>query len=440
MSIESATMNRVGRRLLPLLIVCYFAAYLDRNNVGFAALGMNKELGFNPSVYATGAGIFFISYFFFELPSNLILHLVGARIWIARIMLVWGLIAAAMAFIPDISMWLGASNSTTFITLRMLLGIAEAGFFPGVLFYLSIWFPSSYRARITALFMAAIPLASLIGAPISGALLYINLWGLSGWQWMYLIEAIPAILLSGVVFIQLTEVPEQAAWLAPDQRAWLTARLSIERETRRKTSDIGVIKLFTNPRIFLLAFISFAMNGTNYGLGFFLPQIVKGFGLSNATVGLVVAIPYVLGIVAMFLWGRHSDRLGERSEHIAVALMMASLCLAGACIAKNAVSEMILLSLAIASISAAQPCFWALAANFTVGSASAALMAIVNSIGSLAGFFGPYLMGTAKESSGNYSAAFLGISAILGFAMLVSLSFDRSDDRNPKEFLDAEKL
>jgi MFS transporter, ACS family, tartrate transporter len=441
MDIETRTIRRVTRRLIPFLMLCYFVAYLDRVNVGFAALGMNKELGFTATVFGFGAGIFFIAYFFFEVPSNLALEKFGARKWIARIMFSWGVVAGAMAFVPQISALLGVRASTTFIVLRVLLGIAEAGFFPGIIFFLTIWFPARYRGRMIGYFMAAIPLSTVVGGPISGALLNITGLGLSGWQWMFLIEALPAILLSVVVLFYLTDRAADATWLAPDERAWLVERLASERAKRERAKRFGILEAISNTRVLLLAFVYFGINGTNYGLSFFLPQIVRGFGLSYTATGFVTALPYVAGTIGMIYWGRHSDRAGERREHVAIAALIAGLGIAGSTLVDDPVGKMLLLTLAGFGIFGVLPVFWTLPTNFLAGAAAASGIAAVNSLGNLSGFFGPYVMGKIKDSTGSYTIGLLAIACVVGFAMLVALSLSHDqqlENLEPDEVLPPE--
>jgi MFS transporter, ACS family, tartrate transporter len=441
MDIETRTIRRVTRRLIPFLMLCYFVAYLDRVNVGFAALGMNKELGFTATVFGFGAGIFFIAYFFFEVPSNLALEKFGARKWIARIMFSWGVVAGAMAFVPQISALLGVRASTTFIVLRVLLGIAEAGFFPGIIFFLTIWFPARYRGRMIGYFMAAIPLSTVVGGPISGALLNITGLGLSGWQWMFLIEALPAILLSVGVLFYLTDRAADATWLAPDERAWLVERLASERAKRERAKRFGILEAISNTRVLLLAFVYFGINGTNYGLSFFLPQIVRGFGLSYTATGFVTALPYVAGTIGMIYWGRHSDRAGERREHVAIAALIAGLGIAGSTLVDDPVGKMLLLTLAGFGIFGVLPVFWTLPTNFLAGAAAASGIAAVNSLGNLSGFFGPYVMGKIKDSTGSYTIGLLAIACVVGFAMLVALSLSHDqqlENLEPDEVLPPE--
>ena len=311
-AVEIRTIAKVTRRLIPFLIGCYFIAYLDRVNVGFAALEMNQDLGLSHTAFGLGAGIFFIAYFIFEVPSNLLLERFGARKWIARIMLSWGILSGTMAFIPAISRATGLGNEHSFYLLRVLLGAAEAGFFPGIIFYLTLWFPAQYRARIVGYFMAAIPLSTVIGAPISGVLLYLHGGlGLAGWQWLFIVEAVPAIILAGVVFFYLTDLPADAEWLTPDERTWLAGRLDLEHRQRQAVRDYSVRQSLVNPRVLGLSLVYFGAVATNYGLSFFLPQIVMGFGLNTFLTTLVSAAPYAVGLVGMVWWGRRSDIVAE---------------------------------------------------------------------------------------------------------------------------------
>ncbi|MEX3964541.1 MFS transporter [Paraburkholderia sp. EG286B] len=408
MELETRTMARVMARLVPFLIVCYFVAYLDRVNVGFAALQMNKALDLSASAFGFGAGIFFIAYFFFEVPSNLLLERFGARRWIARIMFTWGIIAGAMAFIPDLARITGMSNAHVFYGLRILLGIAEAGFFPGIIFLLTLWFPAKYRARVVGYFMAAIPLSTVIGGPVSGSLLSLDgRGGLAGWQWVYLIEAIPALVLSVCVLFYLTDKPADARWLADDERRWLVDRQAQERRHREKVRTFSVLEALINPRVLAVALIYFGANATNYGLSFFLPQIVKAFGLTNVQTGFVTALPYAVGVVSMVLWGRHSDRRLERKRHVALALAVAAAGIAAAAGLDNPVLKMLALSIAGFGIFGCLPVIWTLPAAFLSGAAAAGGIAAVNSLGNLAGFFGPYAMGWIKDSTGGFGAGLL---------------------------------
>ena len=413
MDLETRTIARVTTRLVPFLILCYFIAYLDRVNVGFAALTMNKDLGISATAYGFGAGIFFLSYFMFEVPSNLFLERFGARKWIARIMLSWGILSGATAFV---------TGEYTFYLVRFLLGIAEAGFFPGIIFYLTLWFPAAYRARIIGYFMAAIPLSSVLGAPVSGYLLgFDGMMGLKGWQWLFLIEAAPAILLSFVVFFYLTDRPSDAKWLEPDQRSWLANRLDLEQRQREAVKHYSIKDALLNGKVLALGLVYFGAVACNYGIGFFLPQIVKGFGLSNVQTGFVTAIPYAVGVVAIVYWGRRSDRMKERKFHTASAVGLAAVGIAASTFLPDPTLKMIALSVAAFGVFGCLPVFWTLPTSFLSGAAAAGGIAIINSIGNLSGFVGPYLVGYIKDRTGTFDGGLLCLAAFGFIAMVIVL-------------------
>jgi len=433
-AVEIRTLAKVTRRLVPFLIICYFVAYLDRVNVGFAALTMNQDLGLSQTAFGFGAGIFFIAYFIFEVPSNLLLERFGARKWIARIMLSWGILSGTMAFIPAIARATGLGNENTFYLLRVLLGVAEAGFFPGIIFYLTLWFPSEYRARIVGYFMAAIPLSTVIGAPISGVLLYLHGGlGLAGWQWLFIVEAVPAIVLAGVVFFYLTDRPADAAWLAPDERKWLTERLELEQRQRQAVHDYSVMQSLVNPRVLGLSLVYFGAVATNYGLSFFLPQIVKAFGLNTFITTLVSATPYVVGLVGMVWWGRRSDRVAERRFHTAFPLFIAAAGIAVSTALDDPLLKMISLCVAGFGIFANLPVFWTLPTAFLSGAAAAAGIAVINSVGNLAGFAGPFAMGWIKDHTGSYSGGLLLLAAlgIIAMGIVLVLGHNETAERAP---------
>lgn len=433
-AIETQTIAKVSRRLVPFLIVCYFVAYLDRVNVGFAALTMNQDLGLSQTAFGFGAGIFFIAYFIFEVPSNLFLERFGARKWIARIMLSWGLLSGLMAFIPNIAGALGLSNEHTFYLLRVLLGAAEAGFFPGIIFYLTLWFPAEYRARIVGYFMAAIPLSTVIGAPISGVLLYLHGgFGLAGWQWLFIVEAVPAIILAVVVFFYLTDRPADAAWLAADERRWLADRLEIERKHREAVHSYTVMQALVKPRVIGLSLVYFGAVATNYGLSFFLPQIVKAFGLNTFLTTVVSAAPYLVGLIAMVWWGRRSDRVGERRFHTAIPLFIAAAGIAASTALDDPWLKMLSLCVAGFGIFACLPVFWTLPTAFLSGAAAAGGIAVINSIGNLAGFAGPFAMGWIKDYTGSYTGGLLLLAALglLAMGIALMLGHDESLERAP---------
>ncbi len=427
-TLEQRTIAKISWRIVPFLIVCYFVAYLDRVNVGFAALTMNKALGLTSTTFALGAGVFFLAYFVFEVPSNLLLERFGARKWIARIMLTWGLLSGLMAFIPPIAASTGASTTSVFYTIRIVLGAAEAGFFPGIIFYLTLWFPAVYRARIIGYFMAAIPLSSVIGAPVSGMLLNLDgSAGLAGWQWLFILEAVPALLLSVAVFFYLTDRPADARWLAPEERAWLSARLESEREQRETARHFSVLQALGDTRVLLLSSVYFGIVASNYGLSFFLPQIVRDFGLSFTATGFVTAIPYVVGTLGMVWWGRKSDRMRERKEHVGLAALLAGAGIAASTLIADPTGKMIALSIAGFGIFATLPVFWTLPTAFLSGAAAAGGIAIINSIGNLAGFAGPYVMGTIKDSTGSFTIGLLVIAGLVLLAMLIVLSLPHDE-------------
>jgi len=413
-NLERRTMRKVSLRLIPFLILCYFVAYLDRTNVGFAALTMRQDLNISATAYGLGAGIFFLSYFVFEVPSNLALERFGARKWIARIMFTWGLLSGCMAFIG--SEW-------SFYIVRLLLGAAEAGFFPGIIFYLTLWFPSMYRARIVGYFMAAIPGSSVFGAPLSSALLYLDgIGGLKGWQWMFILEALPAVILSLVVLRFLTDRPAEAHWLQPEERTWLADQLEAERLQRVAARHFTVGQALTNGRVLALAFVYFGAVATNYGIGFWLPQIVQDFGgLSKFQVGLITAIPYAVGLFGMIWWGRRSDAKMERKGHAAFALGVAGVFIILSTAFSSPTLKMLCLSVAGFGVFAALPVFWTFPTAFLSGAAAAAGIAIINALGNLAGFAGPSAMGFIKDATGSFSGGLLFIAACGLAAMVIVL-------------------
>jgi ACS family tartrate transporter-like MFS transporter len=437
---EAGAIGKVSARLIPFLIVCYFIAYLDRVNVGFAALTMNKALGLTATMFGFGAGIFFFTYFLFEVPSNLFLDRFGARKWIARIMVSWGICSGAMAFIPQIAQATGLGPDTVFYTIRALLGFAEAGFFPGIIFFLTLWFPAAYRGRIVGSFMAAIPASSAIGAPISGLILGMNgIGGLDGWQWLFIIEAAPAVVLGFVTYFYLTDRPADAHWLAADERTWLSDRLDAERRQREAAHNLSVREAVLNPRVWALALVYFGTVACNYGVGFWLPQIIKAFGLSNAMTGWVTAIPYAIGAVFMVWYGYHSDATGERKAHTAIALLIAAAGIAGSTLTGNPTLTIIAFTIGACGVFGSLPVFWTLPTAVLSGTAAAAGIAVINSIGNLAGFAGPYAMGWIKDATGSFTGGLLLIAALAVAAMVIVLvlSHDPALERTPAALKEA---
>ncbi|HUW73641.1 MAG TPA: MFS transporter [Methyloceanibacter sp.] len=406
-------------RLIPFLCLAYTINFLDRVNVGFAALHMNKDLGFSPSVYGFGAGIFFLGYIAFEIPSNLALQRFGARIWIARIMISWGLIACAMALV---------CSETGFYVMRFLLGVAEAGFFPGIILYLTYWFPAAERARIVAVFMASVPLATVFGGPLSGALLQMHgFLGLSGWHWLFLIEGAPAVLLGLLALKVLTDKPAKATWLTPDERRALTERIAAEDAVAKTVgySDIGAA--LTRPRVLALGLLWFLIVIGLYGMGFWLPQVIQGYGLDDLSIGFITAIPYVFAAVGMVLWGRRSDRKGERRWHIALPLLVASAAFASSAYTEALIPTMIALTIAMIGFYATLGPFWSLPTAFLAGTGAAAGLALINSIGNIAGFAGAYIIGILRETTGSFSAALLFLAFALALGGLMALCFREAE-------------
>ena len=426
MDLEARTMRQVTLRLVPFLILCYFVAYLDRVNVSFAALTMNKDLGISQTAFGLGAGIFFVTYFIFEVPSNLLLEKFGARRWIARIMFTWGILSGCMALVQ---------GEKSFYAVRLLLGAAEAGFFPGIIFFLTLWFPAQYRARIIGYFMAAIPLSSVLGSPVSGLLLRLDgFFGLASWQWLFMLEALPALILSGVVLVYLTDRPADARWLPADGRAWLANRLADEEAQRNRAQSFSIGQALGNPRVLALAFVYFGGVACNYGVGFFMPQIVKGFGLGDIATGFVTAIPYIVGVVGIVYWGRHSDIKQERKLHTAFALAIAGGGIIGSTFLADPTLKMVALSVAAFGVFGCLPTFWALPTSFLSGAAAAGGIAIINALGNLSGFAGPYAMGYLKDRTGDYNAGLqlLGVFGFLAMIVVLVLRHDPALERVPE--------
>jgi MFS transporter, ACS family, tartrate transporter len=413
-AVEIRTIAKVTGRLVPFLIVCYFVAYLDRVNVGFAALTMNQDLGLSQTAFGFGAGIFFIAYFLFEVPSNLLLERFGARKWIARIMLSWGILSGLMAFIPAIGRATGLGNEYSFYLVRVLLGAAEAGFFPGIIFYLTLWFPTEYRARIVGYFMAAIPLSTVIGAPISGMLLYLHGGlGLAGWQWLFIIEALPALVLGFVVFAYLTDKPADATWLEPEERTALQNLLDAERRAKEAHQHFSLKEALLHPRVFGFGLIYLGIVTSLYGIGFWMPQIIKAFGLTNLQTGFVTAIPFLAGTIAMVILSRHSDRTMERVWHVAGPAFVGGAGFLWSAYTSDPFMGMVALTIASIGIFSALPIFWTLPTAILTGTAAAGGIAFINSVGNLGGFAGPYAIGWVKDATGSYASGMVVLAATL---------------------------
>jgi ACS family tartrate transporter-like MFS transporter len=425
LALERATMRRVAWRLLPMLMLCYFIAYLDRVNIGFAGLTMNKDLGFSSAVFGFGGGIFFLGYFLFEVPSNVILEKVGARTWIARILVTWGIISGCTAL---------TVGEYSFFSIRFLLGLAEAGFFPGIILYLTWWFPSFYRSRITAIFMAAIPISNILGALISGPLLNLNgFLGLTGWQWLFIIEATPAVVLGIVFYFVMTDRPEHADWLEPAQREWLIGRLAAERAQREAIRHYSLGEALRNKRVLLLSLVYFGGTFSGYGIVLFQPQIVRKLAEGFGTIGLINAIPYVFGACAMILWGRHSDHTGERVGHTAIGYSVGAAGLIACGLMIDPIMTMTMLVVASIGSSSTGPCFWSLPTAMLSGTAAAGGIALINALGNLGGFFGPYIFGLVRDATGNFTLALIAIAMgpVMSAAVVLCLGHDRRLEHIP---------
>jgi MFS family permease len=421
-AMEAEVMRRVSWRLMPLLLAAYLICYIDRVNVGFAALQMNKAVGIDPKTFGLGAGIFFVGYFILEVPSNLALERFGARTWIARIMITWGLVSAAFALI---------GGPTSFLVLRFVLGAAEAGFFPGVILYITYWYPARYRAIMVGIFMVAIPVAGLIGSPVSGAILYMDgVLGLGGWQWIFLLEAAPAILLGVASFIWLTDRPEHAAWLRPEQKAWLIGKLEDERTRAPRVSHPSVWRIMSNKYVLIMALVYSGAAGASTALALWMPQLVKSFGLTNWQTGLVNAVPFGIAAVWMILWGRSSDRTGERVWHNALPLGWMVLAMIATFFAIGSLWAMIpLLTLIAAGTYASKGPFWALSSEWLGATSAAAGLAQINALGNLASFGFNYLVGWIQAETGSFPLALMPIAAVAAVGTISVLVVGRGQPR-----------
>jgi MFS transporter, ACS family, tartrate transporter len=420
--LEAGTIRRVSWRLMPFLLLAYLICYIDRVNVGFAALQMNKAVGLDPKIYGLGAGIFFVGYFILEVPSNLALQRFGARIWIARIMISWGLVSAAFALI---------GGPISFLVLRFLLGAAEAGFFPGVILYITYWYPAHYRAIIVGIFMVAIPVAGLIGSPISGAILYMDgMLGLGGWQWIFILEALPAVLLGLAAYVWLTDRPEKATWLTVEQRQWLVGKLQLEQTRTPRVAPASVWRVMANKYVLIMALVYAGASGASTSLALWMPQLVKSFGLTNWQTGLVNAVPFGISAVWMILWGRHSDRTGERVWHNALPLAWMVLAMCGTFFAIHNLWAMIpLLTLIAAGTYASKGPFWALCSEWLGAGAAAAGLAQINALGNLSAFGFNYLIGYIQAETGSFPLALMPIAVVATLGTISVLVIGRHQPR-----------
>ena len=412
---DDSIYDKVTRRIVPLLFMCYVVAYLDRVNVGFAKIQMLADLKFSETVYGLGAGIFFLGYFLFEVPSNILLHRVGARLWIARVMITWSIVSAATLFVK---------TPTTFYVLRFVLGLAEAGLFPGVILYLTYWYPARRRANILALFITGIPVAGLVGAPLSGWIMNSasGAHNLAGWQWLFLIEAVPSLVMGIVVLLFLDNSVEKAKWLSVDEKALLARNLADDREGAQSHR---MRDGFTNPRVWLMCVLYFFIMMGLYGVGFYLPTLIKNTGVSNPlSVGLLTALPYAVAVIAMLIVSRHSDKRGERRWHITIPALAGTLgWIASAAFIHEPMLATIALTVATAAVLVTMTQFWVLPTAMLTGAAAASGIAVINSVGNLAGFVSPYLIGGIidRTHSTVLAVVALAISMLLAGALALTL-------------------
>jgi ACS family tartrate transporter-like MFS transporter len=428
LDLQTRTMRKVARRLIPVLLGLYIIAYLDRVNVSFAKDQLQEDLGFSGAVYGFGAGVFFISYFFLEVPSNLALHRFGARKWMARIMITWALISACTMLV---------SGPLSFYAVRFMLGAAEAGFFPGMILYLSYWFPGRERARAVGFFMSAIAISFALGAPLSSVIMSVfdGVAGLHDWQWLFLIEAIPALLAGIFILFWLDDGPQDAKWLAEDEKRWLAKRLEGEQEARLARTRHSLAEVFTDRRVLAFGVLYFCMVVNVYGLSFWVGEIVdKVDGLSDVGAGFVTAIPYTVAIAGLVLISRHSDRTGERKLHVAVALAIAAVSFAVSTIV-SPIAAIAAISVGLFFLLGAHPVFWAMPAALLSGTAAAAGLALINSIGNLGGFVGPYLVGLLEDATGSTNGGLVVLAVILGFGSFLAtrVVHDPVVERDPLE-------
>jgi ACS family tartrate transporter-like MFS transporter len=396
---DAALMKKLMWKIIPFLMLLYFVAFLDRVNISFASLQMNADLGLSSIAYGFGASMFFIGYFLFEVPSNLVLAKVGARVWIARIMITWGIVSFCMAFV---------TGEKSFYALRFLLGVSEAGFFPGVMVYIGRWFPISYRARVTGIFMVAIPLSGLIGSPVSGLILdgMNGIGGMRGWQWMFIIEALPALILGVACLRMLADRPSEVRWLTPQEKERLETIMESERKALNASGEYKKLSTaFTNPAILLLAGTLFCIVFGTTGIAFFLPQIIKSFGYSDTVVGYLSAVPYLAGAIAMVFWGRHSDAKRERVWHLIGSFSLAAFGFIVLAQMLNVHSvAMVGLILAAMGVYASNVVMWSLPTSLLTGTTAAAAVAFINSLANLSGIVAPSLLGWSRQTTGSFAA------------------------------------
>lgn len=422
---EKAIVRKITLRIIPFVFLLYIVSYLDRANIGYAALEMNKEMALSSEAFGFISGIFFLGYFLFEVPSNAMLNKFGARIWIARILISWGIIAALSAF---------AQNATHLYILRFLLGVAEAGFFPGVIVYLTYWFRAKELATTVSLFTAAIPVSYIIGAPLSTWIMdHINWLNWSGWRWMLFLEGVPAVVLGICCYFFLTDKPQDARWLKDEEKTWLLQELSNDQKAHKDIQHLSMMKTLKHPKVLYLAFIYFVYQCGSLGIGYWMPQIIKGFStsLTHTQIGLIAMVPYIVATIAMVVWSRSSDKRNERKMHAAIPLLFASLAMLGAGLLQNPYLSVIMISITLAGLYSFKSPFWALPTLFLSRSTASISIAIINSVGNLGGFVGPAIIGVINGSTHNSTSGLLFLSFLLmaGFLMTALIRLARKEHR-----------
>ncbi len=417
--LQRSALSKVAWRLLPVLTLAFIFNYIDRTSVGFAALTMNSALGLSATEFGWGAGILFAGYCVLEVPSNLMLYRFGARRWLARIMITWGLASAATAL---------AIGPKSFYFARFILGVAEAGFFPGVAFYLACWFPAKYRTRVLAWFMVGVPASSIISGPLSGLLLNLNgMLGLAGWQWMFIMQGLPASIIGVVMLLMLCDGPTQATWLSNDERDALVRMLASERREKEQKHLSGALK---DPRVLILTAIQFGFVTGSYGIGIWLPTILRSHGLAVSAISLVSAVPYIFATIVMLTWARHVDRSGKKLLNLALTCVLGAAGMACVAVLHDFWPALIGITVAVIGVTTARAVFWSIPTRFLTGAAAAGGFAFINSVGTFGGFVGPFLMGWLKDLTGSFSIGILGMAAILLISALLtgSLKFFVKDE------------